>query len=227
MVFKDNESLTNLYEGITKQATPSKDQLTRQAPTLSRTELSKDQDMLAEAYEVMTNRGTKTCTCKYAAKGCDCNGCQDCKDNHEQLDEAKKAKKLSSAQKKIAQAAPPPDEITGSDFAALKKKKTMKEGFSFKDLYNAIMTEGEYKPDLSTKAPISGPLEHDKLVLMLRRLSNGEISSIDPESPYVATLKDGTKKPLKGESVKLMLDQITSLRVAYPEGVETDSVYDA
>ena len=35
--------------------------------------------------------------------------------------------KLSSKQKKIAQAAPPPDKITGADFAALKSKKKLKE----------------------------------------------------------------------------------------------------
>ena len=34
-----------------------------------------------------------------------------------------KKKKLSKKQKKIAQAAPPPDEITGADFKALAKKK--------------------------------------------------------------------------------------------------------
>lgn len=189
MVFKDNESLTNLYEGITKQATPSKDQLTRQAPTLSRTELSKDQDMLAEAYEVMTNRGTKTCTCKHAAKGCDCDGCKDCRDNHEHLDEAKKAKKLSSAQKKIAQAAPPPDEITGSDFAALKKKKAMKEGFTFKDLYASVMTESK------KQQVVCG-------------------TKINPQFQYKCVTKDGTKKTLKGESVLLMKDKLDSVKAA-------------
>ena len=45
---------------------------------------------------------------------------------YETLLEAKK--KLSPAQKKIAQQAPPPDEITGADFKALKgKKKELKE----------------------------------------------------------------------------------------------------
>ena len=34
---------------------------------------------------------------------------------------------LSPKQKKIAQAAPPPDKITGADFAALKSKKKLKE----------------------------------------------------------------------------------------------------
>ena len=39
----------------------------------------------------------------------------------------KEKKKLSPKQKKIAQAAPPPDEITGADFKALNKKKKVNE----------------------------------------------------------------------------------------------------
>ena len=38
------------------------------------------------------------------------------------------SKKLSPAQKKIAAAAAPYDEITGADFKALKNKKTSKKG---------------------------------------------------------------------------------------------------
>lgn len=41
------------------------------------------------------------------------------------LEEAKK--KLSPAQKKLASAAPPPDEITGADFKSLKKKKVAED----------------------------------------------------------------------------------------------------
>jgi hypothetical protein len=40
----------------------------------------------------------------------------------------KKAKKLTPKQKKIASAAKPRKKITGADFAALRKKKTMKRG---------------------------------------------------------------------------------------------------
>ena len=40
----------------------------------------------------------------------------------------KKAKKLTPKQKKIAKAAKPFKSITGADFAALRKKKTMKRG---------------------------------------------------------------------------------------------------
>lgn len=46
-------------------------------------------------------------------------------DAYEMLLEAKK--KLSPAQKKIAAQAPPPDEITGADFKALKGKKKVNE----------------------------------------------------------------------------------------------------
>lgn len=65
-------------------------------------------------------------------------------DAYEMLLEAKK--KLSPAQKKIAAAAPPPDEITGADFKALKGKKIHEahedvpsfERHSIEDIYNAV-----------------------------------------------------------------------------------------
>jgi len=43
------------------------------------------------------------------------------------LESKKNLEELSPKQKKIAQAAPPPDKITGADFAALKSKKKLKE----------------------------------------------------------------------------------------------------
>jgi hypothetical protein len=94
-----------------------------------------------ETYSVMTNKGPKTCRCKHAARGCDCDGCEDCRSN-QQMDESKK--QLTPAQKKIAQAAPPPDEITGADFKALAKKKKQKlEEFSdFKSYFADSINEG-------------------------------------------------------------------------------------
>jgi hypothetical protein len=56
MVFKDNQTLTNLYAGITKKVEPSQDQIVQQAPVLSNTALSKDQDLLSEAYASITNQ---------------------------------------------------------------------------------------------------------------------------------------------------------------------------
>jgi len=71
-----------------------------------------------------------------------------------QIEEAKKRKKLSPAQKKIAQAAPPPDEITGADFAKLKK-----EGLAFKDLFNRVISENSspFSPE-----PIVPHLDSDR-----------------------------------------------------------------
>ena len=136
MIFKDTELLSNLYAGITKQATPSQDQFEEQAPRLSKTDLSGDQKMLAEAYEAMTNSGYKKCACKHAAKGCDCNGCDECKCNREQVDEAKKAKKGK------------PDHIDvdkdGNKKEPMKKAlkdKAMKESSSFRDLFVSIINE--------------------------------------------------------------------------------------
>ena len=130
MVFNNNETLASLYEGITKRIDPSSEQSTRQAPTLSNTDLSKDQDLLAEAYKAVG----KKCTC--AGKGgeceCKCDGCKECKTNQ------KGKKQLSPAQKKIAQASPPPNKITGADFKALKK-----EGLNFKDMFASVMNESK------------------------------------------------------------------------------------
>ena len=101
-------------------------------------------------------------------------------------------KKLSAKQKKIAQAAPPPDQITGADFAALKKKKktkTLKEKFSFNQIWESAMNEGYV-----------------------------DFSKVHPEAQYIVKLTDGSKKILKGESV-LMFDKedIESIEPAHKE----------
>jgi hypothetical protein len=129
MVFNNNESLAALYEGITKRIDPSTEQSTRQSPTLSKTDLSKDQDLLAEAYKAVGKKET----CKHAAKGCDCDGCEECKANQKPVEEAKKAGK--------------PDymDVDGdgdkkeSMKKAVKDKKPMKG--SFKDNFNKVMSK--------------------------------------------------------------------------------------
>lgn len=134
MVFKHNETITSLYEGITKTANPTEDQLVQQAPLLSKTGLSKDQDLLAEAYKSIS----KKCTC--AAKGgtCDCDNCAKCRSNQKPLKENKKTEK--------------PDYMDvdedGDTEESMKKatkdkkfKKLAKEGLSFKDLFKSLMTE--------------------------------------------------------------------------------------
>ena len=51
-------------------------------------------------------------------------------------------KKLSPAQKEIAAAAPPPDEITGADFKALKKKKdSAKIAEAYQNILEASATD--------------------------------------------------------------------------------------
>jgi hypothetical protein len=72
-------------------------------------------------------------------------------------------------------------------------------------------------------SPISGPYEHDKQVLMLRRLSNGEISQINDEEQYIVSWKNPERhnnqaeQPLKGESVHSFLNDVASIRRAFPE----------
>lgn len=117
---------------------------------------------------------------------------KDVKQLQEAFDLISEKRSLSAKQKKkIAQAAPPPDEITGADFAALKKKKKLKdvkEGTRFRDVWKHIMNEG-----------IS-------------------FSEVKKGHQYVVTFVDGTEKTLKGESV-LMLDQnrVKSVEPAHKE----------
>ena len=188
MVFKDTQTLSGLYEGITKKVEPSKDQLIEQAPILSNTALSKDQDMLLEAYNVITNKGAKEVHCKYAAKGCDCDGCEECKDNQEPIEEAKKKAKPDymdvdkDGDKKESM------KKALKDKGEKKSSSLKKEGLSFKDLYNSVMTESKQEVVCGTK--------------------------INPSFQYNCVMKDGTKKVLKGESVLGLKDKIKTVSKA-------------
>lgn len=220
MVFKDTRTLSGLYEGITKKVEPSKDQLIEQAPILSNTALSKDQDMLLEAYNVITNKGAKEVHCKYAAKGCDCDGCEECKDNQEPIEEAKKKAKPDYMDVDKDGNKKEPMKKALKD----KKKHEMKEQISsFKDLFNKVISE-DRKTSFGP-SPYSNVFEHDKRVWMLRRMSNGEISEINNDEQYNVVWKDAYVKkhnnqkeqPLKGESVLSWLDEIESISRAHSE----------
>ena len=123
MVFNNNETLASLYEGITKRIDPSSEQSTRQSPTLSNTDLSKDQDLLAEAYKTVG----KKCTCAGKGGECECDGCAKCKANQKPVEEAKKPAFLYKKEDKA-------DKKEDTD-----KKKPMKG--SFKDNFNKVMSK--------------------------------------------------------------------------------------
>jgi hypothetical protein len=107
-----------------------------------------------------------------------------------------------------------------------KKKSPMKEELTFNELYNRVISETRRSPitsqDFSPSA-YSNTYEHDKKVLQLRRLSNGEISKINDEEQYTVTWKtpekhnNQTEQPLKGESVHAFLDDIAAIRRSFPE----------
>jgi hypothetical protein len=97
----------------------------------------KDQELLAEAYNLVSEKKYK---CKHAAKGCDCDGCKECKANQKPLEEAKKKAK--------------PDYMDvdkdGNKKESMKKalkdkaKKEVKEELSsFKALFNKVIAEGK------------------------------------------------------------------------------------
>jgi len=125
--------------------------------------MNKDTTLLSEAYQTILEKKTM---CKYAKEGCDCDcGCKDCKKN--QKNTVEEAKKLSPAQKKIAAAAPPPDEITGDDFKALKARKSDKN--KLKEAYEQILEAS------ATDKVINKKLARDyyKAVKAMRKCEHG------------------------------------------------------
>jgi hypothetical protein len=165
--------------------------------------MDKDFQLLEEAYKTILEKSAGTC--KNSKK--DCDGCEDCKDNQK-----KSKKELSPKQKKIAQAAPPPDEITGEDFAALKKKK-VKEGFAFDNLYKSIIAENSKKVEFGPSA-ISGPFEKSKKAFEIFKDNHGE--RIEDDASYVVHMKDDVSnevsKELLGKDV-LALDPFDIIKI--------------
>jgi hypothetical protein len=152
--------------------------------------MNKDFQLLEEAYQTILEKSAATC--KNSEKGCDCDDCEDCKDNQK-----KSKKELSPKQKKIAQAAPPPDKITGADFAALSKKKKA----TVEEAYEAILEksrEVEFGP-----SPISGPQEKSKKAFQVFQDLDGE--RIKDDVDYLVYKLDGTSDELLGKDV-LALD---------------------
>jgi len=148
--------------------------------------MNKDIKYIEEAYETILEKSSKNC-------GESCGDCEDCKTNKE--------KKLSPKQKKIAQAAPPPDKITGADFAALKKKK-VKEGLTFDELYRTVIREAykgmEFSPSL-----VSGPFAKSKRAFEVFKDLDG--NRIEDDVDYLVMKLDGTSDELLGKDV-LALD---------------------
>ena len=86
--------------------------------------------------------------------------------------------------------------------------------------YNEATQPSEMK-DWASPAPYSNTYEHDKKVMLLRRLSNGEINKINNNEQYIVTWKNPEKhnnqqeQPLKGESVLAFMDDIASIHRAF------------
>jgi hypothetical protein len=137
MVFNNNESLAALYEGITKRIDPSTQQATRQSPTLSKTDLSKDQDLLAEAYKTVG----KKCICVSNGGDCECDDCEECKANQKPVEEGKKPAFLYKKDKEGKKEDKEKDKK--KPFPFKKKEMKMKEGLNFKDMFAAVMNESK------------------------------------------------------------------------------------
>jgi hypothetical protein len=163
--------------------------------------MNKDFRLLEEAYKTILEKSAATC--KNSEKGCDCDDCGDCKDNQK-----KSKKELSPKQKKIAQAAPPPDKITGADFAALGKKKKA----TVEEAYEAILEKArEVEFGLSA---ISGPFEKSKRAFEIFKDNHGE--RIEDDASYVVHMKDDVSdevsKELLGKDV-LALDPFDIIKI--------------
>jgi hypothetical protein len=190
MIYKDTEQLSNIYAGISKQAIPSQDQLVQQAPVLSRTDLSKDQDDIANIYaNLITEAKEPCCPCtigkKCTKKGCECTACK----------KSLKESQILEAKKEAPKKGAKPDYLDvdedGDDKESMKKAlkdKAMKESSKFKNLFMSIINEAE----------VCG-------------------CSIKKGSQYNCVMKDGTKKVLKGESVLMMKDKLKSVKAAHQE----------
>lgn len=178
MAFNDNKTLTDLYSNITKRVEPTADQLVRQAPLMSKTDLSTDQSRLEEAYDVMTSKGPKKCACKHAAKGCDCDGCEECRNNREAVEESKKSAKSSKPDYLDVDKDGNKKELMKK---ALKDKETMEEGSKFASFFKKIMTESvvcgtkinsQHQYDCITKDGESKVLKGESVVMMKDRLKS-------------------------------------------------------
>lgn len=127
----------------------------------------KDLEMLAEAYKTISE---KKCSCQSAAKGCDCDGCKDCKHNHEksQIEEAKKTKKPDKDGDGV------PDWADKESSKENKKEKPAflkKEGLTFKDLFNKVISE---KSSPFSPEPINPHLDSDRKKLAKMRKEKEE-----------------------------------------------------
>lgn len=145
--------------------------------------MNKDTQYLEEAYQTILEKSAKVCKC--SEDNCDCNGCKDCKANQ------KKSKELSPKQKKLAQQAPPPDKITGADFAALKKKKKA----TVEEAYEAIL-EASKKAEFGPSA-ISGPFEKSKRAFEIFKDNHGE--RIEDDASYIVHMKDDVSNEVSEE----------------------------
>lgn len=152
--------------------------------------MNKDTQYLEEAYQIILEKSAEVC--KHSKDGCDCNSCKDCKANQKES-----KKELSPKQKKIAQQAPPPDKITGADFAALKKKK-VKEGFAFDNLFKSIIAENSKKVEMGPFI-VSGPQEKSKKAFQVFQDLDGE--RIQDDVDYLVYKLDGTSDELLGKDV--------------------------
>lgn len=145
MIFKDSEALSNIYSNISKQATPSAEQLVQQAPLLSRTDLSKDQDNLANIYASIITEGKEPCCpCtigkKCTKKDCQCSACK----------KALKESRILEAKKEAPKKGAKPDYMDVDDDGDQKesmkkalKDKAMKESSKFKSLFMSIINEAD------------------------------------------------------------------------------------
>lgn len=159
--------------------------------------MNKDLQHLEEAYQTILEKSAEVC--KYSEDNCDCNGCKDCKANQKESKEDSKedSKELSPKQKKIAQQAPPPDKITGADFAALKKKKKA----TVEEAYEAVL-EASKKVEMGPFI-VSGPQEKSKKAFQVFQDLDGE--RIQDDVDYLVYKLDGTSDELLGKDV-LKLD---------------------
>jgi len=107
-----------------------------------------------------------------------------------------KNKKLSKKQKKIAQAAPPPDEITGADFKALNKRKDVDEATAKPDDYQKkkYKARGKRGKTMATASALYKKNPNDPRIYKMR--ADSEAAERDKKGYKTRKRSDSMKESL-------------------------------
>ena len=150
-----------------------------------------------------------------------------------------KKKKLSKKQLKIAQAAPPPDEITGADFAALRKQKKEKSLDEFVDQLDEKKKSKKKKSKVRKKATSGeksyraqqygatkkGPRSQAKFARASYLYKIGDVKGAAAIRDKME-LQEGNQSKLDRDTLKEMIEEILQFEMLENFMIEMDVLED-